>query len=281
MKSLDLYEKLLPTTVDPEMKDALSRAIPFDCRDLPYTFVLDTGLATMEEMAATNDIVRLPYHYSYFEFASELCVIANEVTHHSGDRLEQGDDLGDDLGTTVETRTFVKATVPGDYFRSSFGEFANGVLIPGLEPSDFFEVFNTDRDEDDDVETLGATMVLGALTLLKEKFVIDYDTGQPAIPKLSRFWKHRRGNPPTMHHVTVNVPNIKRRATHGGGTHESPQLHWRRGHYRVYHRGSEFEKRGWARKCLVGDPSRGFCLNTSYRLVNSIIPFRQRPADDT
>jgi hypothetical protein len=42
------------------------------------------------------------------------------------------------------------------------------------------------------------------------------------------------------------------------GTHENPCLHWQRGHWRILHRGSEFDNRAWMGKCLVGDAEKGF-----------------------
>lgn len=52
---------------------------------------------------------------------------------------------------------------------------------------------------------------------------------------------------------TVEVAPIAPKAPHLGGTHASPRLHDRRGHWRNTRSG----KRVWVRDCKVGDPSKG------------------------
>ncbi len=55
----------------------------------------------------------------------------------------------------------------------------------------------------------------------------------------------------TWHTVTIAPrpgPNERK-----GGTHASPRLHDRRGHWRTYASG----KRGWVKECKVGSPSKG------------------------
>ena len=53
------------------------------------------------------------------------------------------------------------------------------------------------------------------------------------------------------HTVTVEKPKPKQEPK--GGTHASPRLHDRRGHWRTYPSG----KRGWVKACKVGDGSKG------------------------
>ena len=52
---------------------------------------------------------------------------------------------------------------------------------------------------------------------------------------------------------TVVIEPSKAKPEHQGGTHASPRLHDRRGHWRTYPSG----KRGWVKACKVGDASKG------------------------
>lgn len=52
---------------------------------------------------------------------------------------------------------------------------------------------------------------------------------------------------------TVTVAPTPAKGEHQGGTHASPRLHDRRGHWRKYPSG----KVGWVKNCKVGDASRG------------------------
>lgn len=53
---------------------------------------------------------------------------------------------------------------------------------------------------------------------------------------------------------TVNVGPVTQKMPHQGGTHASPRLHDRRGHWRTYRATG---KRVWVRDCKVGDASKG------------------------
>jgi hypothetical protein len=53
---------------------------------------------------------------------------------------------------------------------------------------------------------------------------------------------------------TVMVEPAKPKGGHQGGTHASPRLHDRRGHWRTMKKSG---KRVWVRDCKVGDASKG------------------------
>lgn len=55
----------------------------------------------------------------------------------------------------------------------------------------------------------------------------------------------------SWHTVTIEAPAAK--AEHQGGTHATPRLHQRRGHWRMLASGRQV----WVRDCMVGDVSRG------------------------
>lgn len=62
-----------------------------------------------------------------------------------------------------------------------------------------------------------------------------------------------KGKPPFFDWHTVKLWPEKPKSEHQGGTHASPRLHDRRGHWRKYPSG----KVGWVKNCKVGDASKG------------------------
>lgn len=120
-------------------------------------------------------------------------------------------------------------------------------------------------------------MLLGTLALLEEKLLLNLHEPDPS-PRLTaareKRGRHRLTGPSNV--LQVNVPAVRRmaRAT-PSGDHEPPCLHWRRGHWRVLHRGSEFEDKTWVRKCLVGDPAKGFLSHKEYQLRGTPLPVIQ------
>lgn len=261
----------------------------FDCRALPEAFVEDTGIAAREEIEATAGVVRLPYGQCYFEF-NDLSIMAMET------QIGPGDDLDPDH-TIVELAVIdwahlVDDVSPSRYLASvgalmmaATGEISNGYNFYGgeLEFVSALEhewcLATSTEDSHDQIITGAAThYLIGALTLLTEKLVVQTMVRDEA-PDLNAA-RQRRGRPPVSgdHHVLkVNVPSVRRIARRLGGTHDTPALHWRRGHYRVNHRGSEFEGRTWVKKCLVGDPSKGF-VGKNYQIVNQTIGGESRGA---
>jgi hypothetical protein len=115
----------------------------------------------------------------------------------------------------------------------------------------------------------GSILLLGVLALLNEKLLAQNVVADPA-PRLTAA-RAKKGLPPLTAEsrvLTINVAavrNVVRGVTLQH--HESPALHWRRGHWRHLHRGSEFEKRAWVRRCLVGDPEKGYVGPRDFKLV--------------
>lgn len=68
--------------------------------------------------------------------------------------------------------------------------------------------------------------------------------------------RKRHGKAPlfSWHTVHITPPAPSPPATTDGGTHASPRLHDRRGHWRTY---KATGKKVWVRNCTVGDASRG------------------------
>ncbi|HRL98921.1 MAG TPA: hypothetical protein PLE22_05695 [Acidovorax sp.] len=73
-------------------------------------------------------------------------------------------------------------------------------------------------------------------------------------PSLINSKRRAKGKPPALFdwHTVVIAPPPEP-GPPKGGTHASPRLHDRRGHWRTYASG----KRGWVKECKVGSPSKG------------------------
>lgn len=74
----------------------------------------------------------------------------------------------------------------------------------------------------------------------------------------------RSGRFPLIGYKTLAVlkPNLVDESSHVGGTHASPRVHMRRGHFR-----RRFDKEFWISAAIVGDKSRGLLLK-DYKLVS-------------
>lgn len=261
-------------------KEAQAAAI-FDCRNLPAEFVDDTGSAAFEEWKALNRLVRLPFSSCYFEFSDSRGVLACEADVFNTENTF--------VGTCVEFKMFYMypkqydsedgtAYVPtdGEYIQefreslgSSYGEFSNGVVDwQAGEPSDFCSHVNAETPFDELEYQEGSRRLVGVLALLSDKLLAT-EIKPDDCPALNRA-RAKKGKPPLSAErrvLTINAAAVRRAVTTVKlGRHESPRLHWRRGHWRVNHRFSEFESRSWVRRCLVGDASRGF-VHKDYRLA--------------
>jgi hypothetical protein len=132
----------------------------------------------------------------------------------------------------------------------------------------FFRIGNADNAIDEYMAERAGVLVMGIITLLDSKLLATEQKPDPS-PKLTKA-RQKLGRLPTTIASTVLTLNLAavRRATRNVPVmaHESPCLHWRRRHRRVLHRGSEFETSTVVRRCLVGDPDKGF-LHKDYRLT--------------
>jgi len=235
----------------------------FDCRDLPLELLIDTGEAVFDEPAAARVPFRLPYPLCWFEFAGGVGVLAAAVDEgmitQRGITMEQFKEFGGELNTI-------------NVFHTRNGDPHQKLLRMGIfkdGSDDFFEANHGDPNQDAEAKN-GAIMLVGAITLLNEKFLAcssNQELSQPIN------WIRRKEGLPTKSAVrvlTINVAAV-RNATRSTSLakHESPCLHWRRGHSRILHRGSEFETSTWVKRCLVGDPDKGFA-GKSYRIVRDM-----------
>jgi hypothetical protein len=242
-------------------KDVGDKATIFDCRSLPAAFVEHTGEAALEELFALKRPIKLPYENCYFEFNNQLGILACEVdkaVHFRLFPLVWGD------GWYPEKEFGLGINDKGDVI---YGEFENenydDVELPWGITS-----WNTEQPADNNNITTAANFLGGVLTLLDTHLVATEIKPDPA-PALTKA-RAKKGLPPASSEtrvLTINTAAVRRTVTATKlHTHESPRLHWRRGHWRVIHRFSEFEGRTWIRRCLVGNPDRGF-VDKDYRVI--------------
>lgn len=294
-KKLGFHSHVLPTVErlrnDPSRSsegwqmwaDDLERMQVYDCRGLPLSLVDDTGalvFSEVEERVRAEGIHEAAFPAGmfdgwsgYFEFSDESSLISIESC--SGDFDDNGEHVTD-YDRALEIKGFCGWGIGLDGFYESIGdsyvefgdlhlhEFDDGVKkfirhmggspLPGLNE------FENER---------ALKRLLGVMTLLSDKLLATEMRPDPE-PRLTAA-RTKRGKLPLTGAslvLTINIAAIRNAVRDRRlGTHESPCLHWRRGHQRVLHRGSEFESKTWVHRCLVGDPSRGY-LEKDYRLVH-------------
>jgi hypothetical protein len=243
-----------PENIELKFKVA-SNAVLFDCTGMEYDFVNDTGVASLDEIIETGLTAHLPFEYCYFEFRPALGVLAYE--------------------TDGKIRFWlIEYGIADDEYSDSSDEEKGCELAACLLTDELVLKERPDSIGGDDSEIAlseydqGAHLLVGISTLLNEHLIATEIRPDPA-PQLNakRIKKGRLPLSAETRVLTINTAAV-RRATRGTSLlkHESPRLHWRRGHWRIMHRGSEFESKAWVRRCLVGDPARG-SIHKDYRVV--------------
>jgi len=298
-KRLGLHSHILPTMrrlaaneVAPhssayqEQLDGLLHATVFDCRRMPLAFVRDTGKAEAHESMALSRKVRLPFPVCYFEFGvvddgddretSGIAILALETRTYID--VEGVDFMAQDIDAPFTESVTVYCFNAWEIWRDldealviddCRGEFQNGAIVDGQDESEFFCFVNGGNPAAECCVRDGSEILLGVLALLNEQLLASEFQPDPQAE-----WNRaraKRGRLPLSSDtrvLTINTAAVRKAVSKSPevGLHESPRLHWRRGHHRVLHRGSEYEAKTWVRKCLVGDPARG-AIHKDYRLV--------------
>jgi hypothetical protein len=238
----------------------ISGALKFDCRQLPLSFVFDTGFDRHDEMLEAIEECKLPFDRCVFEFdAFVLLVAMTEYRNGAGDSMEIINGhvfpaTGDIAALGIRVIPFFEV-MPEALQKQSH-------INSGLPEEEFKYQVITVRETNDDtaqLTTKGALALLGILTLMEERLLVN--TAQQSVPDAVNEKRRKNGIKPVPPHrvLTLNLAETRRRAkTSPLQKHESPMLHWRRGHWRTLGRMSEFETRTWVKRCLVGDPDKGF-----------------------
>jgi len=291
LKNLGLHSHILPAlriggptvygTDWDSMFDEVAGAVVFDCRDLDLSFLLDSGDAAYSEYSETTRPVRLPFDDCYFEFSNQKAIFAGLIGMSVNADLDAiaasnfmdfppYDDHYVEFTLFNNWRNFpVQKYVKHLY--EDFGQFPSKI-DPFYEgegiPTPFFDTINCEHDgRRSDLEE-GARLLLGVLSLMEDRLIATEIRPDPCR-ELNRA-RVKKGRLPVSSEtrvLTINTGAVRRvAAMPTGETHGAPRLHWRRGHWRVIHRGSEFESRTWVRRCLVGDPDAGY-VQKDYRVV--------------
>jgi len=256
----------------------------FDAKALDAVFVADSGDERLAEHEATGELIRLPYERCLFEF-HDLGVIAEEILFFEGGdesarrrgiRYPSLPSGGSDTGPgmqfyvvpywDIQPESLLWFAYPGHLFqRDTLARIRESNTLAGLresEPNKFAEM-----NRDGPLYYVGGPtpaqkqqlaravrLALGVVTLLDERLLKSEE--QPAPRFINRQRAAKGKHPLEPYHVlTLNLAETRRRtAGIALGSHESPRLHWRRGHWRQL----APERRVWVRKCLVGDPDKGF-----------------------
>jgi hypothetical protein len=244
----------------------------FDCSKLHPGFLIDTALERENELREHGNGIALPFPNCIFEFP-DCVVLAGYSSITSGE--EEADYV------VFRAMRFFDAVCPFAFvelhsrrsatlFDMNSDPDDGSYLDPaGFPLSEVTQVDKTlgDKPKEEGLQRHGALLALGLITLMEEKLIRHRTIGGASLTRNAR--RKNEGKPELKSYriVTLNLAETRRRVS---GVrlmkHESPMLHWRRGHWRTLGRMSEFEKRTWVKRCLVGNPDKGF-VNKHYRAI--------------
>lgn len=269
----------------------------FDCRGIDSIFIKDTGDAVLEEIQELGKKIRLPFNSCYFEFGDGTACLATEIFQYNSD-LGDGDNEMEEninnpeknefLGVSIEIRPFEDwkkfntADEYGNYLLDyltnsgitcveikNFIESLNGYIPPHeYDPGpEFYSLIGFEEEKYEELGERSVRYLAAIISLLEENLVTTIYQPDPCPPLNKK--RAKKGKTPAASEkrvVTLNTPALLREAKKPEGTHESPRLHWRRGHWRVLDRGTPEERKTWVKRTLVGDPEKGF-IHKDYRVV--------------
>lgn len=215
--------------------------VKFDCKRIPFGFVMETGDEYLIECVENGAIPKLPFNDLIMEFQDP-----DGVTHCF--LLDSTDDFNESDDDTLKHIAYIN-----DVDITSDSMFDVGIHENKMYIEDIY-------DKDSEAPFV---LAFGILALMEEKLTSTFQVHTNR--------KHRKkGKGPIgsdYRVLTLNLAAVRRSASRTARKqHESPRLHWRRGHWRVLHRMSEYEKRVWVRKALVGDPDKGY-VSKDYSLI--------------
>jgi hypothetical protein len=125
-----------------------------------------------------------------------------------------------------------------------------------LNPDGTIRIKLIDNDNKDPLtkESVQVTVALLSVFLVSVHSDKPVDAYQPvAKQSFINAKRAKKGKPPLYEWRTVAIEPVRPKAEPQGGTHASPRLHDRRGHFRTMRSG----KKVWVKACKVGDASRG------------------------
>lgn len=225
----------------------------FDCRSVPLDFIIESGISFLEEPPEVRAPIRIPFEHCYFEFNNKLSIFCTTPANVYD---ENGKYLPFVFAKPIPFCVF--QGIEGDKDIINFGTFANDANANAIVG-------------DNKYVQLAGNAVIGVLDLLRDNFI-----GSELVPDLYPHISKKRmakGKHPLSADrmvLTLNVAALRHSTNRSTPlqAHESPCLHWRRGHWRLLHRFSEFERQTWVKRCLVGDPDKGYTGSPIYRVIS-------------
>lgn len=264
----------------------------FDCRSLNAGFVLDSGAERLEELRAGGQFPMSPFPNCVFEFGDRDVTVSTASSVMVDADMDESDVRAIEPGDGNQSLEIRSYSWPATQMKMD--DLASSVELRDLEShkqnnTDAYHIDDESLRSPDDIKpwtdfpftfvnchdeqrlgplTDAALLVLGMFTLLEESLVTSRQVSvRPEGSEQKLIRNGLRVNGLSYRIITLNLAEAHRR-TRGVAlhAHESPMLHWRRGSWHTLYRGSEFEKRVWHRRCLVGDPDKGF-VSKHYRAV--------------
>lgn len=163
------------------------------------------------------------------------------------------------VGVDTDGSKFCVSLIAGDGHVSVAGRYDTGPFAAYIEP---FSYINTDEGlkiyGGDNKPPPSRAHYMPLIALITrfvrslDKTTVSYTpTAKKSFVNSKRIAKGK--NPILFDWHTVKIEPAAKKQPDMGGTHATPRLHDRRGHWRNYPSG----KRGWVKACKVGDASRG------------------------
>lgn len=219
----------------------------------------------------TNGLYAPPYPLTYIEMLTTIdgASVYTGVLSVSFKWLASMPDLPPEMVETLlidpeRTRHFlIIGNSPGDVESYGIGLFYFELSDEGVFTGSTINETPVDQDHFNIHATLVEVVLelSSALLTTRGAEVVHH----PASEKLNRA-RLKKGGEPTYAHHTIKIGGVSTtgRVLGVGAAHASPRKHWRRGHVRTLHRGTDKEKRTLIPACLVN--GRGF-ISKDYEVV--------------
>jgi hypothetical protein len=242
--AFDQFDKAVAKEIDRE----ISSAQKFDVSCLATTF--NNGLLKTALDALSSDMLSTPFEKVLFSFGN-----ADAIDEDGTPFYGVGTTLcvfGEIAPGVITVRPFWKIRgAKANHWRS----LPSTISFLSSGPSEEHRIiFNTSSALTKHARaslTRCAAFFLIALALIDAR---DVEIRNEIAPKKLNAAREKRGQLPLSDHRIVFIPqSIIKRMRAEQGTHESPRLHWRRGHIRTLPSGEKVK----VRACLVGDASKG------------------------
>jgi len=270
-------KQLDPISWDDDFENVVQQSTRIDCRRMNAGFLFDSGAELLAELVSSAvECPKQPAFCCVYQLDGAWVAVTSGQFHvEVGARNLDGPKV-DYLSAYVHLADEPPPDYDEDLFDTFFDVYQRSdweaLVASSAQHGDYSPVVSCvtgdgpSRDRDSERQVY-LTMVLGLLSLMDEKLIREQRIGGATMTRAARLLHKGKAPNQSYRIVTLNLAETRRR-TKGVRLlkHETPMLHWRRGHWRTLHRKSEFERRVWIKRMLVGDPSRGFVAK-EYRTI--------------